>query len=81
MRRVRLTLLCLLALASVAWGAEPLSDQTYRDVLEHVLPEKSETAWRDVGWSATLWDAVIRAHEEKKPILLWAMNGHALACT
>lgn len=47
----------------------------------HVLPDKADRAWTSIPWHATLWDAVIAAHEEKKPILLWAMNGHALACT
>ena len=50
-------------------------------VLAQVLPDKRDLAWTRVPWRATLWDAVIEAHEKKKPILLWAMNGHALACT
>ena len=49
--------------------------------LAYVLPDKADRAWQKVPWRATLWDAVIEAHEAKKPILLWAMNGHALACT
>lgn len=81
---MRLTIAALIVLtgpALVGAGEEALTESTWRGVLEHVLPEKAEVAWRDVGWHPTLWDAVIEAHAEKKPILLWAMNGHALACT
>ena len=49
--------------------------------LDHIVPKKSERTWAGIGWQPTLWDAVERAHEQKKPIVLWAMNGHPLACT
>ena len=38
-------------------------------------------AYRDVGWLPVFWTAVLQAQREEKPILLWAMNGHPLACT
>jgi hypothetical protein len=34
-----------------------------------------------VHWLPTFWDGVIAAQKQEKPILLWAMNGHPLACT
>ncbi len=58
-----------------------LNTKNWRATLEAVIPTKKELAWLDIGWKPTLWDAVIEAHKQKKPILLWAMNGHALACT
>ncbi|MES1227071.1 MAG: hypothetical protein ABUL72_00280 [Armatimonadota bacterium] len=42
-------------------------------------PGASEIA--SVGFYTTLWEAVTRANIEDKPILLWAMNGHPMACT
>ena len=60
---------------------EVRSDRDHARVLKHVLPDRADLAWASIPWEATLWDAVIEAHEAKKPILLWAMNGHALACT
>lgn len=84
MQRIRLGLLLALAALALASGARAAEDPKPVDtkrVLAHVLPDKRDLAWTKVPWHATLWDAVIEAHEAKKPILLWAMNGHALACT
>lgn len=74
-------LLALLLLAPLAGAGDALDSKSWRKTLSHVLPDKAELRWQDVEWNATLWDAVIEAHKEKKPILLWAMNGHAMACT
>ena len=45
------------------------------------VPDEADLAWTNVPWRSTLWDAVIDANRDEKPILLWAMNGHALGCT
>ena len=84
MHRTPLALLAAAALALIASHARAADEPKPIDVdrvLDHVLPDKRDRAWTKIPWHATLWDAVIEAHEEKKPILLWAMNGHALACT
>ncbi len=64
-----------------AQAAEPEAIRNPKAALRHILPDKRDLVWTQVPWRATLWDAVIDANREKKPILLWAMNGHALACT
>jgi len=75
-------LLAALLVGATVHGAEEVrSDRDHARVLKHVMPDRADLAWASIPWEATLWDAVIKAHEEKKPILLWAMNGHALACT
>ena len=79
--------LILVVLSSLAWAEDPAEKKgdgkqsARKRALEHILPEKGELAWTQVPWHATLWDAVIEAQRRKMPILLWAMNGHALACT
>ncbi len=60
--------------------AQELTDETYQDVRDAVVPAAAEMRWRQVPWRATLWDGVIDAQKAEKPILLWAMNGHPLAC-
>ncbi len=62
-------------------SAPTVTKQNWKRLRDHVRPDKSELAWRRIPWRASLWDAVIDANREKKPILLWAMNGHPLACT
>lgn len=48
---------------------------------QHVVPSADEMAWRVIPWLGTLAEAVVQAHAQDLPILLWAMNGHPLACT
>jgi hypothetical protein len=84
MHRIRLAALLALCLPfgmpAAQAGDKPKPIDTKR-ALAHIVPDKRDLAWTKVPWHATLWDAVIEANEKKKPILLWAMNGHALACT
>ncbi|MFN9758881.1 MAG: hypothetical protein ACK58X_20975 [Planctomycetota bacterium] len=58
-----------------------LDGSTFPRHWQHVLPTEDEMAWRDIPWLGALAEAVVRAHAQDKPILLWAMNGHPLACT
>ena len=58
-----------------------LNDQTYAKWRDHIRPKPAEVNWEEVPWRATLWDAVVEAQRLEKPVLLWAMNGHPLACT
>lgn len=81
MRTVAITTALLLVVGLAQAAEKPLTEKSWRKVLKQVMPDKGEQRWTAVGWRPTLWDAVIDAHKEKKPILLWAMNGHALACT
>lgn len=72
--------LVLLVLAAPSTAGE-LTRSSWKQVFDDVVPDASDCRWQAVGWRPTLWDAVIEANAEEKPILLWAMNGHALACT
>ena len=60
-------------LATVVRAEDPLR------WLSHIRPKASEIG--GITWLPSLWDGVEKAHRAKKPILLWAMNGHPLACT
>lgn len=37
--------------------------------------------WRNIPWEISLIKAQNIAAREKKPIFIWAMDGHPLACT
>ena len=73
----------LLAVAASLGAADdgPLSAERAAKVRKHVVPRKTERRWGAIPWRPTLWDAVVEANRTKKPILLWAMNGHPLALT
>ena len=71
-----------LALALLLLQAAPdLTDKSYDAVRDSILPSKQEMAWKTIGWKSTLWDAVVQAQKDDKPILLWTMNGHPMGCT
>jgi hypothetical protein len=69
-----------LLLGGLAWGQE-LTDGAAQAAKQHILTMAPELKWAGIGWRATYWDGVVDAQKSDKPILLWAMNGHAMACT
>lgn len=58
-----------------------LTDTTLPQWRDRIRPKTEERSFETVHWLPTLWDGVMTAQKEDKPILLWAMNGHPLACT
>ena len=61
--------------------AQDVTDETYEKLRSSILPPDEELAWRKIPWRPTFWEAVVEAQEKDRPVLLWAMNGHPLACT
>jgi hypothetical protein len=41
----------------------------------------SREPWRSIPWKISLVEAQQVAVEERKPIFIWAMDGHPLGCT
>ena len=62
-------------------AAAELTDATYEQWRDYVLPKPHELGYRAIPWRPSFWEAVVEAQSKDKPILLWAMNGHPLACT
>jgi hypothetical protein len=65
------------------WGMDE-SDLSWSDFDKYrslVLPEAAELEWKKINWESQLAAGVLRAGQEGKPILIWAMNGHPLGCT
>jgi hypothetical protein len=71
----------MLLAAAAGLSAQDLKDDSFDKLFATVIPSVREQSWRKIPWHANFWDAVIEAQEKDKPILLWAMNGHPLACT
>ena len=76
--------LCVTLVVALAGAQGPpaeLNDQTFASWRDRIRPRAAERCFETVPWLPTLWDGVMAAQKEDKPILLWAMNGHPLACT
>lgn len=61
-------------------AAPALTAETYPALKAAIAPVAGELAWREVGWRPTFGTAVAEAHRTQRPVFLWAMNGHPLAC-
>jgi hypothetical protein len=73
--------LLAVALAAAAQPPAELNDQTFGQWRDRIRPKSDEVCFATVNWLPTLWQGVIAAQKQDRPILLWAMNGHPLACT
>ena len=58
-----------------------LNDGTYVRWREYLRPTAAETKCETVPWRTSYWEGVLEGQRSEKPVLLWAMNGHPLACT
>lgn len=71
----------ILILWTVFLSPPELNDQTYAKWRDLIRPKSEELSWEQIPWRSTFWDAVVEAQQDDKPLLVWAMNGHPLACT
>lgn len=71
--------LCL-ALAALA-PAQELTEDTFDRWAERIRPAPAECSWQDIQWLENLGKGLAAGVEQRKPVLLWAMNGHPQGCT
>ncbi|KAF0244885.1 MAG: hypothetical protein FD180_2106 [Planctomycetota bacterium] len=82
MRFLSAAALTLAALGASAQPADPvLSDQNLAATRDTILPKPEEEKWRAIPWRTSYWTAVLDGNKAGRPVLLWTMNGHPLACT
>jgi hypothetical protein len=84
MPRILLVMVIAGMLTAGRSAADPpgeLNFKTLPDWCEVIRPKTDDVCFKTVNWLPTFWDGVMTAQTEDKPILLWAMNGHPLACT
>lgn len=62
-------------------AAPPLNAENWTKWRDFIRPKAEEMRWQSIPWQTSLMAAVEEARKTNKPILLWAMNGHPLACT
>ncbi len=70
---------------SVFLHAEPsspsgLTVEEFKKYHKELQPTGKE-AWLSIPWKISLLDGQKVAGEEKKPLFIWAMDGHPLGCT
>ncbi len=80
MRILRLSLLLILFLAIGQIQAQKLTQARFEKLHREIRPEK-DAAWKSIPWKISLLEAQNLASKERKPIFIWAMDGHPLGCT
>lgn len=55
--------------------------ETFGDYRNAIEATSEETLFLNIRWQSTLCQAVKQAAETEKPLLIYVMNGHPLACT
>ena len=65
--------------ASSVTGDE-LTEADFLKIHAELQPDDS-ALWRSVPWKTSVLSAQHVAAEQKKPIFIWAMDGHPLGCT
>jgi len=64
-----------------AISAQGLDDAAFARDLAAIVPHGGELDWRSIPWQSQLRTALVEASRVRKPVLLWAMNGHPLCQT
>ena len=72
--------LLLAALSTKVSLAAELNEAEFLS-LQRQLQPPADAPWRTIPWKITLLEAQRTAIQEKKPIFIWAMDGHPLGCT
>ena len=61
-------------------GAAELTEERYLELHAELQPDP-DALWRSIPWETSVLDAQRLAAESKKPLFIWAMDGHPLGCT
>jgi len=80
-RTLAISFAVLSAALGLARAADPVPPEQFDKLLALIKPQTGEEKWQQIPWMVDLWAARKKAAAEGKPILLWEMDGHPLACT
>ena len=61
-------------------SAQELTHAKFLQLHKQLRPSPDEV-WRTIPWKISLIDAQHLAAQVRKPIFIWAMDGHPLGCT
>jgi hypothetical protein len=74
------SLALLMVVVPAASSADKLTDEEFRRLHAQLQPATDEP-WLTIPWKTSVLDAQRAAAAQKKPIFIWAMDGHPLGCT
>ena len=69
---------CVLGVCLTASAELSLKEFQY---IMQTVRAPSDATWRTIPWKTSLLEAQRIAARERKPLFIWAMDGHPLGCT
>jgi hypothetical protein len=63
------------------FSAKTLPAPQFAKLHSAVAPSGAAERWTAIPWASDLQEARRKAIQEKKPLLMWIMDGHPLGCT
>ena len=73
-------MMILALLATIAPPGDGLTEAEFKKLHAEIRPA-DDAPWRTIPWQISLLEAQADAARQKKPIFIWAMDGHPLGCT
>ena len=64
--------------SSVRTSAPDIAPTQFEALFASIKPVESELRWLEIPWLGTIFEGREAAMAAKKPMFLWAMNGHPL---
>jgi hypothetical protein len=61
------------------YALQSLGEEEFQKLHAELLP--GNEAWKTIPWQTDLLKAQQLAAESKRPLFIWAMDGHPLGCT
>jgi len=80
MRALPVAIALVAALQPAASQSDRLDEPRFRELLTELRPAP-DAVWRSIPWRIDLLAAQREAAEQRKPLFVWAMDGHPLGCT
>jgi hypothetical protein len=77
---MKIVIALILMSSLVAAQEASLTAREFRALHKDLVP-KGSAAWETIPWQVSIAEARRLSVKKKKPIFLWAMNGHPLGCT
>jgi hypothetical protein len=76
---IRIPLILWTILVASNAYCEKLTETDFSE-LRKILTPATDEPWKTIPWQVSLLEAQKMAAQEKKPLFIWAMDGHPLAC-
>jgi hypothetical protein len=62
-------------------GGTFIDPESVTAMLRFIRPRPEELSWQAIPWQTSIPAAIEIAERERKPVLLWTMNGNPLGLT